>query len=197
MTRSGLQELLRGDPRFEVVGVGSTLSALESGALGRRPDVVLMDAPETQAALSRSLFAENPPIVLLANDLNRSQLRTVLRRGVRAIVSRHSSQREIAAALEATVAGLTVLSAEQMDALLPASRNPFEAAEGSAEPLTSREAEVLGLLAEGAGNKEIANRLKLSEHTVKFHVSSILGKLGAATRTEAVARGVQHGLVVI
>jgi DNA-binding NarL/FixJ family response regulator len=56
---------------------------------------------------------------------------------------------------------------------------------------------VLGLLAEGAGNKEIAQRLNLSEHTVKFHVSSILAKLGAATRTEAVARGVRQGLILI
>ena len=197
MTRAGLEGLLRRDPRFEIVGAGSTLSALHSGSLGRVPDVLLMDAPEASDALSHLVFAGNPPVVLLADDLSRSELRTALRNNVRAIVSRHSSSHEITAALEAAAAGLMVLGAEQMDALLPAPSNRFDATERSSESLTSRETEVLGLLAEGAGNKEIADRLKLSEHTVKFHVSSILGKLGAASRTAAVARGIQQGLVVI
>jgi DNA-binding NarL/FixJ family response regulator len=65
------------------------------------------------------------------------------------------------------------------------------------EPLTSREREVLQLLARGLGNKEIAAGLKISEHTVKFHVASILGKLGASTRTEAVTVGLRRGLVLI
>jgi NarL family two-component system response regulator YdfI len=65
------------------------------------------------------------------------------------------------------------------------------------EPLTAREIDVLSLLAEGAGNKEIAARLHISEHTAKFHVSSILAKLGAATRTEAVTRGYKEGLILI
>jgi DNA-binding NarL/FixJ family response regulator len=63
--------------------------------------------------------------------------------------------------------------------------------------LTPRESEVLALLADGAANKEIASRLSISEHTAKFHVSSILNKLGATTRTEAVARGYKEGLIVI
>jgi DNA-binding NarL/FixJ family response regulator len=67
----------------------------------------------------------------------------------------------------------------------------------SGEPLTARESEILALLAEGGGNKEIASRLHISEHTVKFHVSSILAKLGASTRTDAVARGYRDGLIVI
>jgi two-component system, NarL family, response regulator YdfI len=89
------------------------------------------------------------------------------------------------------------LGPEEVDVLLPASAHSFDTVQFTVEPLTAREAEVLGLLAEGAGNKEIAERLKLSEHTVKFRVSSILGKLGATTRTEAVARGVRQGLVLI
>ena len=63
--------------------------------------------------------------------------------------------------------------------------------------LTPREIEVLQLLSEGLGNKEIASRLNISEHTAKFHVASILGKLGATTRTEAVTLGIRHGLVMI
>jgi DNA-binding NarL/FixJ family response regulator len=65
------------------------------------------------------------------------------------------------------------------------------------DPLTARETEVLSLLAGGAGNKEIAGRLRISEHTAKFHVSSILSKLGATTRTEAVSRGYRLGLILM
>ena len=68
---------------------------------------------------------------------------------------------------------------------------------GPAEKLTDRELEVLELLAEGVGNREIAARLGVSEHTVKFHISSILGKLGAESRTEAVTLGVRKGLIVL
>ena len=63
------------------------------------------------------------------------------------------------------------------------------------EPLTARESEVLQLLADGLGNREIASRLDISEHTIKFHVRSILGKLGASSRTEAVSRGLRSGLI--
>jgi DNA-binding CsgD family transcriptional regulator len=65
------------------------------------------------------------------------------------------------------------------------------------EPLTPREREVLRLLASGLGNKEIAAKLKISEHTAKFHVASILGKLGAASRAEAVSIGMRNGLILL
>jgi len=65
------------------------------------------------------------------------------------------------------------------------------------EPLTAREHQVLGMLGAGLGNKEIASRLKISEHTAKFHVASILGKLGASSRTEAVAIGLRRGLILL
>ena len=65
------------------------------------------------------------------------------------------------------------------------------------EALTPRELEVIQFLAAGLGNKEIASRLTISEHTVKFHVASIMGKLGAASRTEAVTLGIRHGLIMV
>ena len=65
------------------------------------------------------------------------------------------------------------------------------------EPLTPREREVLQMISAGLGNKEIAGRLSISDHTVKFHVASILGKLGASSRTEAVSNGIRHGLVLL
>jgi DNA-binding NarL/FixJ family response regulator len=69
--------------------------------------------------------------------------------------------------------------------------------EGPAETLTEREREVLRLVSEGLGNKEIAVQLAISDHTVKFHISSILGKLGAASRTEAVSQGIRKGFITI
>ena len=75
----------------------------------------------------------------------------------------------------------------------PASRPLAELA----EPLTPRESEVLQMLASGLANKEIAAKLAISEHTVKFHVASILGKLGAGSRTEAVSLGIRRGLVLL
>ena len=83
------------------------------------------------------------------------------------------------------------------DALLVAPRVPNEPAEPAAEALTSREVEVLELLAEGLSNKRIAARLGISDQTVKFHVAAISGKLGAHNRTEAVRLGVRRGLITL
>jgi DNA-binding NarL/FixJ family response regulator len=117
---------------------------------------------------------------------------------VRAVLPRDSSAQEIAAALEAVTQDLVAITPEVLETLLPtASEDREEESEYLQEPLTSRETEVLALLAEGAGNKEIATNLNISEHTAKFHVSSILSKLGAATRTEAVTRGYRLGLIFI
>jgi DNA-binding NarL/FixJ family response regulator len=98
-------------------------------------------------------------------------------------------------------AGLVVLHPEALaDALAGRPRRealPARAVADPAQPLTAREIEVLGMLAEGLGNKTIAVRLGISTHTAKFHVASILAKLGAGSRTEAVTVGMRRGLVVI
>ena len=113
------------------------------------------------------------------------------------MLGHEAAQHEILAAIEAVSAGLTALAPEQMDLLLPSAADNDESEPWLHEALTARESEVLAMLAEGTSNKEIAARLKISEHTAKFHVSSILAKLGATTRTEAVSRGVRQGLIVI
>jgi len=197
VTRSGLEALFRGDARFKVVGGGAALVASALSSREDRPDVVLMDGPEIRKPPPQFRTSEGPAIVLLADDLRRSEVGTALRNGARAIVGSNSSAQEIGVAIEAAAAGFLVLGEEQMEALLPPSLGHAEEAEISAEPLTPREVEVLALLAEGAGNKQIADRLKVSEHTVKFHVSSILGKLGAASRTEAVTEGIRRGYVLV
>ncbi|MBX9599454.1 MAG: response regulator transcription factor [Bryobacteraceae bacterium] len=146
---------------------------------GEDADVILADAdlPEAGTGL---------PIVLLSDSPEWTT--ELLREGVRAILPDLARQEEIAAALQAAAAGFAILAPGELEQLLPEPTAP-------AEPLSARENEVLRMLADGHANKEIAYRLGISEHTVKFHVASILAKLGAGTRTEAVRLGIRRGLV--
>jgi DNA-binding NarL/FixJ family response regulator len=107
------------------------------------------------------------------------------------------SRDQLAAALQAVTAGLLVLHPAEIAAVLPAATRSTPSLNELAEPLTRREREVLQMLAAGLANKEIASRLDISDHTAKFHVASILGKLGAASRAEAVTQGIRRGLVLL
>jgi DNA-binding NarL/FixJ family response regulator len=108
------------------------------------------------------------------------------------ISSRDVTAEQLIAAVHAAAAGLHVTPVEEGLAFLP--REPVEEI---VEPLTPREMDVLEMLAEGLSNKMIAHRLSISDHTAKFHVNSILAKLNAGTRTEAVTRGIRLGLIKI
>jgi DNA-binding NarL/FixJ family response regulator len=103
---------------------------------------------------------------------------------------------QIIAAVHAAAAGLQVTPVEDGVGLLPRPQM-HEPIEEIVEPLTPREMDVLEMLAEGLSNKMIAHRLSISDHTAKFHVNSILAKLNAGTRTEAVTRGIRLGLIKI
>lgn len=198
VVRAGLEALLREDPRFVVISSsGADLSATRTR--DRRPQVLLMEVSSLEKLGTLDAFHRGEPqaTVLLADNMGRAELRRALHSGARAVLPRDATGPEIVAAIEGAAAGLTVLGSEEMDVLLP---SPVEIPDAEIipdEPLSSRELEVLGMLAEGLGNKDIATRLEISEHTVKFHVSSILGKLRASTRGEAVARGVREGLIAI
>jgi DNA-binding NarL/FixJ family response regulator len=140
-------------------------------------------------------------IVILADEYQGALTEEAARAGVKAILPRSSTGDEIIAAVEAAAAGLFVLSPDTMASFLNANRSrvstePVSPA-SKVDALTEREIEVLGMLAEGLGNKTIAHRLGISEHTVKFHVSSVLAKLGAGSRTEAVTIGIRQGLILI
>ena len=196
--RSGLESIVHSDPELQLVRADTPDLARIAEA---RADVVVLDLPDGEAprVTSGRLAAEPlPAVVALIPELKRTSVQRLLASGVRAVLPRESPAREILAAIHATAAGLAVVSPEVLDVLVPAT---FDSGTGDdiaiTEPLTEREMQVLAALAEGAGNKEIAARLQISEHTVKFHVSAILAKLGAATRTEAVARGYREGLIVI
>lgn len=192
MVRAGLEAMVREDSRFQLVPSTASLN----GARGWAADVVLAES-DLESAGRVLTAALGAPIVLITDQLSRADLRRLLQSGVRAVLGRETAQHEILAAVEAVSAGLTALAPEQMDLLLPSAPENDESEPWLHEALTARESEVLTMLAEGTSNKEIAARLNISEHTVKFHVSSILAKLGATTRTEAVSRGVRQGLIVI
>ena len=171
ITRAGIESLLRSSAEIELVASGA--------------DVVIA---EDEAPAD---FAESgPPVILLTDDPQWTA--ETLRGGVRAVLPRELTAAEIVAAVEAAAAGLVVMHPRDLEALLPAAHTarPIES-------LSPREVEVLGMMAEGISNKEIAARLGISEHTVKFHVAQIMGKLRAGTRTEAVMVGVRMGLVMI
>jgi DNA-binding NarL/FixJ family response regulator len=137
-------------------------------------------------------------VVALVDDARAARtLRGMPLRGW-AIVSREASAVELRAATTAAAQGYTVLPAT-LAARLLAARVPASSAEldEPPEPLTPREREVLELLGQGLSNHQIAERLGISEHTAKFHVAAVCGKLGAANRTEAVSRGVRRGLITL
>ena len=120
-----------------------------------------------------------------------------MRAGIRAALPADISPRQLLAALQAVASGLVVLHPAMANGRAPAGPVSRTVLDELAESLTAREREVLQMLAAGLSNKEIAARLNISDHTAKFHVASILGKLGAASRTEAVSLAIRRGLVLL
>jgi len=187
VARAGLESLIRSYPSLEVIA-GYT----------NQPDVIVaqienQDDPQIQEVLEEA-EAGAPAIVLVRSPS--AEWASMLRRGVRGVLSTDASGDQIAAAIEAAAAGLVVFDASEADRLFEPG-SALESADFLPEALTAREIEILRSLAEGLENKEIAARLGISEHTVKFHVASILGKLGVGNRTEAVMFGIRHGIVPI
>jgi DNA-binding NarL/FixJ family response regulator len=129
---------------------------------------------------------------VLALCTGQAEAGRALRAGARGVLSRGAPADALAAALQAAVLGLLVLDPVLAAAFVRPPEPP-----GASEPLTPREQEVLALLAQGLANKAIAVRLGISEHTAKFHVNAILGKLGVDSRAEAIVRAARLGLVVL
>jgi two-component system, NarL family, response regulator YdfI len=200
-----IADLLRDHSQIRLIETSAhTTAAAESHP---QPDVVLL-AVDAQGEAAFESFSWNVggwnsagvPIILLVENPGR-RISETLPAGVRAVLPRNVTPAEIVGAIEAVVAGLYVFHPSDLDSI--STLRPREAdtapefGEQLVERLTPREIEVLQLLSEGLGNKEIASRLNISEHTAKFHVASIMGKLGATSRTEAVTLGIRHGLVMI
>jgi len=190
-----------GTPKTLRVVVGAVELSLDEQIDTVQPDVLLVDlgAARVGAWLRHLGTLRLPPGVVMLTDDPRPALGVeLLRRGGRAVLPRHASSEEIVAAIEAVAAGLVVLHPEAMTSLRSASlARPGAVAAVADQRLTAREIEILGLIAEGLGNKPIAARLRISDHTVKFHIASIFAKLSAGSRTEAVTIGVRQGLIMI
>jgi DNA-binding NarL/FixJ family response regulator len=181
--RAGLASLLAEDP-----GIHPTASALRDVS----PDVLVVDAPDAASIPADAAAAwPNLPIVLLGAGFAPDTLDHA--RPV-AWLNTDADAAMLSAAVRAVAAGLTVLDPER--AALPRLQ-VADPAEGVAETLTAREREVLALVADGLPNKAIARELGISEHTAKFHVGSLLGKLNAGSRAEAVAIATRRGILSV
>ena len=195
LARTGLSLALNDQPGCEVVGQVASGAELVHDIEVYQPDVVVWDLGwDPTGALEHLTDAgeSGPPILALLPD--ETQVSETLATGVRGLLLRSTDAETIVAATTAVARGTVVLDRELAAALLPA-RDQSEAP--LVESFTPRELEVLRLLAEGLPNKGIASRLGISEHTVKFHVNAILGKLGARSRTEAVTRATRLGLILL
>ena len=190
--RAGLRSMLAAVENTDLLVVG------EAGAPGTEPrlsgaDVVLVADEDLleETALSASEDGSQSLLLLSEDEGATSRLRTLSLRGW-GLVPPDAPSEELGAAVAAVAQGLTVLPKDLAERLLD---DPAAAVEELSEPLTGRESEVLGLLGGGLSNKMIARELHISEHTVKFHISSLYSKLGVSNRAEAVSQGARHGLI--
>ncbi|GGP70980.1 MULTISPECIES: response regulator transcription factor [Streptomyces] len=198
VVRRGLRTFLEIQEDIEVVGEASDGAEGVDRAEELRPDVVLMDIkmPGTDGieALRRLRELDNPAKVLIVTSF--TEQRTVvpaLRAGASGYVYKDVDPDALAGAIRSVHAGHVLLQPEVAGALL--AQEDAGTGTGRGSTLTEREREVLGLIADGRSNREIARALVLSEKTVKTHVSNILMKLDLADRTQAALWAVRHGAV--
>jgi two-component system, NarL family, nitrate/nitrite response regulator NarL len=204
--RSELAARLSEEPDCAVIGALAPADAFRGLAGDPQPDVVVWDlGDDPEAGLPRLGDAEERgiPIVALVGD-DRDGIRA-LAHGASGILASPAAPERIVLAARAVFGGLMALDPAvagfagfRMEAGGQESRAGRSALDDTpVEPLTRRELEVLRLMAQGLGNKQIAERLGITEHTAKFHVHTILGKLSTQSRTEAVVRAAQRGLIAI
>jgi DNA-binding NarL/FixJ family response regulator len=187
--RIGLRELLGRQPDIKVVGETVDLESVNE----IETEVVVFTLVSSARLLeNKSTFA----VLFLTDDVE--SLRGVLNLNARAwgVLSVDATEDELVAAVRAVGEGLWVGAPGLVGDLIRLSGRRESSSEDSlVEPLTAREMEVLQLMAQGLANKQIALKLGISEHTVKFHLSSLYAKLGISSRTEAVKRGIELGLI--
>lgn len=208
--RARLANRLHSFPQFQVIEAPAFDAPSDqiASSADLQPDVHLAEVDsDDEAAIALDDSGSRIPLILLVSN-NPSTPSAVpidaIRQGAHAVLPNDLTDTQLAAAIEAVAAGLGVFVPDEtqddiQDTALPfATHSPLpRPLEPPLEPLTSREIEVLHAMADGLANKEIAARLRISENTAKFHVGSVMGKLGARSRTEAVMLGVRHGIVLI
>ena len=187
-----LEAGLRADPSWHVL-TGSP------GALGRLieehdPAAIVLASERAITTLGAIADAMPvPPAVVLVEDPRAAWTPAARRTGVRAVLPHGAAAHEISAALTAALAGLVALHPH----VFRSPDRPMVFGADAERALTARELEILAMLAEGVSNRTVARRLGISSYTVKFHVASILAKLGAGSRTEAVTVALRRGLIAL
>ena len=199
-SRRELTALLEYAPDVEVVGTASSLEGSEED--WEELDVLLIrDSSESANELFDSLedcgLVRQPPVLLLLEQATQNKVNRAIQLGIRGVLPADVAAVQLISAVVAVAKGLVVLQPGELALAAASTRTRNGEAAELFEPLTPREKEVLEMLASGLGNKQIAAHLKISEHTAKFHVASILGKLGASSRTEAVSLGLRRGLILL
>jgi DNA-binding NarL/FixJ family response regulator len=191
MARAGLRSMLANAEEIGVRVVGEAASP--AGLAFSEADVILLMDEELleEAAIAVAEDGTQALVVISEEDHVVSRLRALALKGW-GIVPPDAPPEELATAVSAAAQGLIVLDKPLTERLL---QEPAASVEELSEPLTAREREVLDLLGRGLSNKLIARELHISEHTVKFHISSLYAKLGVNNRAEAVSQGARHGLI--
>ena len=200
VVREGLVLLLDGLPGIDVVGAAADGQQALDLVAERQPDAILLDLhmPVLDGiGATRRLTAEHPrvAIVVLTTYVDDASVMDALRAGARSYLTKDADRTDIARALQAAAGGLTVFDPRVHDMLLAAAATPGQAEPPRPEPpdgLTHREAEILGLIARGLTNQEIAGRLCLSNHTVKTHINRIFAKTGSRDRAAAIGYAQRH-----
>jgi len=193
VVRAGLEAIVRSSAALELANV---LDLALVSSVDIQADVVVLDIGDATADRIAALAKEIALPIILLVEAEEAAVSSALKSGIRGMVRADASAGEIEGAIQAVHAGLVAVSPGLLGAIVPLSPNHGDAPE-LAEPLSDREREVLEAMVEGLSNKLIAHRLGISEHTVKTHVASILAKLGASSRTEAVSRAIRLGLVML
>jgi DNA-binding NarL/FixJ family response regulator len=201
--RSGLEAIVRKNASWKLAGSLPGIIGFTARIQELQAHVVIADLAQSDTqffSAAGDLERAGIGVVVLIDEPNIGWTARALQAGVRAILPRESSENEIVSGVVAADRGLVLLDPEITKELASQTRTvttPSENVADNLEELTAREVEVLRLMAEGFGNKQIAARLGISDHTVKFHISSILAKLHVSSRTEAVTQGIRMGLIVV